>query len=749
MLTEEKPAIATKRPLAVDLDGTLFHGDLFTESMLRYVFAAPWRMFILIGWLMKGRAYAKARLAEAAPFDPADLPYDQRFLDWLKMERKAGRTLVLATASDRRAAKAVADYLGIFDAVFASDGVVNLKSARKAERLAAAFPEGFAYAGNEPADVKVWRAAKNAVIVNASRGLTVHAGKLAAVEEVFPLEASALRGLIEAIRPRQWVKNSLVFLPMLVGQAWMAPQAWVNAVIAFIALCFAASSICLLDDASNIDADRRHPRNRTRPIASGALSPMLALPIAALFAGGGIALGFLAGVAPLIGLYLAVSLLSTFWLKGQRILDMFLIASLYVIRIVIGGVATGDLASALKPVLYSIFAVIALTACTTAPIDPHKLHERILTLDTHLDTPMNLERPGWDIAARHDDGYTQVDLPRMIEGGLDGGFWAIYTPQGPRTPEGIAAAHAAAERRLTLIKAMIAAHPDQFAEAHNAADAARIAAQGKRIVYLSIENAYPWTGHADELPRLYQSGVRMLGLVHTTNNDLADSATDRNGPEWHGLSPQGRVFVAEANRLGMIVDASHASDEVFDQLLTLSKTPIILSHSGVHALYDHPRNISDERLRALAASGGVIQINSLGSYIAHLEIPPERTAALAQLRAQFGPLAALPPAQRDAYDAARRAIDARYPPPMADFEDFMRQLLHALEIAGPDHVGIGADWDGGGGVHGMNDVSALPKITERLLAAGYTERQIANIWSGNVLRLLRHAEQYAAQQKTN
>lgn len=397
---------------------------------------------------------------------------------------------------------------------------------------------------------------------------------------------------------------------------------------------------------------------------------------------------------------------------------------------------------------FSAFALLlALSACASTPDDPRALHERLMVLDTHLDTPANLPRAGWDIAARHDHAadYSQVDLPRMIEGGLDGGFWVIYTPQGPRTPEGNARALEYALQRGRAILAMAAAHPDQFERATRAEDAARIHAAGKRVVYISIENAWPLSGAADQLPVFYDLGVRMLGLVHFSNNDFADSATDPNGAEWRGLSPAGRDLVRQANALGMIVDASHASDEVFDQLLELSATPIILSHSGPRAVYDHPRNIDDARLRRLAAAGGVIQINAYGSYLTELPPAPERREALAALRADYGTIYDVPSDRMQAYLDARRAIDARWPAPQADFEDFMRHLLHALALVGPDHVGIGADWDGGGGVEGMEDVSDLPKITERLLAAGYSEDDIAKIWGGNVLRLLRAAEEYAVQ----
>jgi membrane dipeptidase len=374
--------------------------------------------------------------------------------------------------------------------------------------------------------------------------------------------------------------------------------------------------------------------------------------------------------------------------------------------------------------------------------DARAVHERLLTLDTHLDTPANFARPGWDMTDRHgwDEDFTQVDVPRMKQGGLDGGFFAIYTPQGPRTAAGNAAARDAALLRAVQIREMVARHSDQLELAFRADDAARIAASGKRVIFQSIENAYPIGWDVSLLKTFYDLGVRMAGPVHFTNNDLGDSATDPKGAEWHGLSPVGKAFVAEANRLGMILDASHSSDDVFDQMLAQSTTPIILSHSGCRAVFDHPRNIDDERLKRLAASGGVIQINAYSDYLMKAPANPERDAAFRALGQKYGPLRTLAGAQLKAYAAERRAIEMRSPLQRASLDDVMAHALHALKLVGPDHVGIGLDWDGGGGVNGMPDVAAIPVITERLLAAGYSEGDLQKIWSGNVLRLLRAAE---------
>jgi len=372
------------------------------------------------------------------------------------------------------------------------------------------------------------------------------------------------------------------------------------------------------------------------------------------------------------------------------------------------------------------------------------LHEQVLTLDTHLDTPANFALDGWDITKQHDptkDG-SQVDLPRMQQGGLDGGFWAIYTPQGPRTVEGERIARDFAFTRAAAIREMVAAHRNQFELALKADDAPRIAARHKHIVFMSIENGYPVEGDLSLLDTFYALGVRLAGPVHFLNNDLADSATDPKGPEWHGLSAKGRAFVAAANRLGIVIDASHASDEVLDQCIALSKTPVLLSHSGAKAVFSHPRNVDDERLKKLAASGGVIQINFLSDYLIATPKIAEREAALSALFAEARK-PGLTLAQRESLIARKHEIDQRFPIPRASFEDAFQHLLHAINVVGIDHVGIGADFDGGGGVTGFEDARDYPKITARLLAAGYTQADLEKVWSGNVLRVLRAAENYA------
>lgn len=366
------------------------------------------------------------------------------------------------------------------------------------------------------------------------------------------------------------------------------------------------------------------------------------------------------------------------------------------------------------------------------------LHDGLLTLDTHLDTPEHFSRRGWSMVDRHvvTEDLTQVDLPRMKAGGLDGGFFVIYTAQGELTAEGYRGARDFALNRATEIREMVAAHPDQFELAYTAEDAARINKAGKIFVFQSIENSWPIGEDLSLLTTFYKTGVRMAGPVHFRNNQFADSSTDK--PIWHGFSPLGLRWLAEANRLGILVDVSHASDDVVDQAVQLSKAPIIASHSGARAIYDHPRNLDDGRIKKIADSGGAICINSV--YLINGAASPERKAALDAIgkAPEEGT-----EAEVKAWAARKAAVDKQYPPVRANFDTFMSSMLHTLKIAGPKAVCVGADWDGGGGVEGLEDVADLPKITARLKAEGYSDADVQAIWSGNVLRLVAGAQAYA------
>ena len=295
--------------------------------------------------------------------------------------------------------------------------------------------------------------------------------------------------------------------------------------------------------------------------------------------------------------------------------------------------------SAFRHALVLAVSGLALAACTTtAAAAPHgvsaeawAIHQRLMTLDTHLDTPAFFDTVrGYDITARHDverDG-SQVDYPRMVEGGLDGGFWVIYMGQGPLTPEGYRPSATRRCIRATSIQKMVAAHPDKFELALTSADAARINAAGKKIVYISMENSYELGEDLSLLDTFYKLGVRMAGPVHNGTNQLADSTNPGAvGMKWGGLSPMGNEYVRRANELGIMLDGSHSSDATIEQMIDLSATPIILSHHGADHLNEHPRNAPDALLKKLAAKGGVIHMNALGSFIKALPQTKERIDA--------------------------------------------------------------------------------------------------------------------------
>jgi membrane dipeptidase len=388
--------------------------------------------------------------------------------------------------------------------------------------------------------------------------------------------------------------------------------------------------------------------------------------------------------------------------------------------------------------LLAAASLLALAACTPAaepqPTDPVEVHRSLLVLDTHLDTPLNFDRAGWDFGARHTlaDDLIQLDLPRMADGNLDGGFFAIYTAQGPLTAAGYADALAHARKRSDSIDRVIAAHSDVIAPARTADDAPRLAAAGKLIAFKSIENSYPLGEDLSLLKEFYDRGVRLAGPVHSLNNQLADSSGDK--PKWGGLSPLGRQWVAEMNRLGIVIDASHSADSTFDDLLDLSKTPILLSHSSPRAAFDHPRNLDDVRIRKLAAKGGAICMSTI--YLSAMNI----TDARAKVFDEYEHISEMTPAQLAELVRRTRALDKTEQFWSTTFDQYMTALLHTIEVAGVDHVCFGADWDGGGGIAGLQDITDLPVITARLLAAGYSRTDIEKMTSGNVLRIMRAAE---------
>jgi len=330
-------------PLCVDLDGTLLAIDSLQETVVDAV-RRDWRvLFRLPGWLLQGRAMLKRHLADAAPVDPALLPYNHDFLDWLKEERRSGRSLILATASDRRTAEAVAAHLGIFDAVIATDGENNLKGAAKADQLCKHFGErGFAYAGNDRADLAVWPRAGGAVVVRANAGVTRRARAMTQVEREFPRKGNRLLLLARAMRLYQWVKNLLVFAAPAAAHQLLVPDILADSLLMFLSFGLTASGIYLMNDVADLPSDRQHPRKRLRPFASGALPVMAGLigGPALVLLGLLIAAGLGASSLVVLISYAIISTAYSLGLKKLPLVDVFILAGLYTIRIVAGGMAT-------------------------------------------------------------------------------------------------------------------------------------------------------------------------------------------------------------------------------------------------------------------------------------------------------------------------------------------------------------------------------------------------------------------------
>jgi membrane dipeptidase len=392
--------------------------------------------------------------------------------------------------------------------------------------------------------------------------------------------------------------------------------------------------------------------------------------------------------------------------------------------------------------LLPLFAVtLAIPAAAQQPdvsAPDRAAHERMIVIDSHLDTPTYFEVPGWNFGEAHvyAEDNSQVDLPRMRAGGLDGGFFVIYTAQGALTPEGYASARDAALLRAMAIQRAMAANSAAIGLATTPDEAERLVAQGRRFAFQSIENSWPLGEDLSLLTTFHRLGVRMAGPVHSRTNQFADSATGE--ARWGGLSPLGRQWVAEMNRLGMIIDASHSSDAAFDQMLALSRVPIVLSHSGPRAMFEHRRNLDDGRMRRLAEAGGLMMLNSI-FLVAHDS--SDARDAIQERQKQWGSLDA---GQRRQLQADLAALNAQRPYTTADFDLFMRSMLHAIRVMGADHVGLGADWDGGGGVIGMEDIAALPRISARLRREGLSEADIAKVMGGNLLRVMRQVQAGAA-----
>ena len=332
-------------PLCVDLDGTLVRSDTLVEGAFsligdRAFLAAIPRL------LFAGRAKLKRYVAENAAFDPVSLPYNARFLRFVKEQKEGGRTIILVTAADRSVAQAVASHLALFDDVIASDGIRNLKGEAKAAALTERFGRGgYCYAGNDTSDVAIWRQAGAAVLVDVPGSLALQVGRIVPIEAAFDREQSRFAALLDAMRPHQWVKNLLVFVPIFTAHALNDRTGLLGAALMFLGFCAVASAIYLINDATDLVADRRHERKRRRPFASGRLPLTFGLVSAGLLLLLGLTLGLFAGGLVFLAGYAVMSVGYSVKLKTQPLVDVFILAALYLIRVLAGGVAAGHLVS--------------------------------------------------------------------------------------------------------------------------------------------------------------------------------------------------------------------------------------------------------------------------------------------------------------------------------------------------------------------------------------------------------------------
>lgn len=349
-------------PICVDLDGSLIHSDLLLESFLLLIKRNPLYLFLVPLWLLRGKAMLKAEIAKRVKLNGAALPYTQAFVAWLKQQKQQGRAIWLCTASDVTLAQAVADHLQCFDGVLASDGHTNLSGANKAQALIQRFGDkGFDYCGNHRVDLAVWQHARQAIVVNGSAQLVQQAGRVSQVSQTFDAPAVGLKAWSKALRVHQWAKNALIFVPLAAAHKLTDAGAVMESLLAFVAFSLCASSVYLLNDMLDLEADRAHHSKSKRPFASGQLSllfGLLAAPVLLLAA------ATLCWVLPapfmaVLAIYYVVTLAYSFWLKRLVMIDVLALAGLYTVRIVAGAAATAVPLS-FWLLMFSIFIFLSL-----------------------------------------------------------------------------------------------------------------------------------------------------------------------------------------------------------------------------------------------------------------------------------------------------------------------------------------------------------------------------------------------------
>jgi 4-hydroxybenzoate polyprenyltransferase/phosphoserine phosphatase len=348
-------------PLCVDLDGTMIRTDSLVESVLAAVKARPYRAVLLPFWAMRGKAYFKKKAAEGGQLDPATLPYNLELLEYLKLEKSAGRTLVLATGANEAVGRGVGDHLGIFDLVLASDEQRNLTGRRKSEELIGRYgARGFDYVGDSDADLHVWSEARSALLVNCSPRTVQRVRQQTPVVKTFSTGTNWI-DLVRALRVHQWAKNLIVFLPLVASHRAFDPWSLFCCITAFIAFCLCASGAYILNDLLDLPADRQHARKRNRPFASGAVPIWLGLLWSPALMLAGTSVGFV--LRPTVGLvlltYIALTVAYSSYFRSVTLVDVFLLATLYTIR-VIGGHEAAQIIYSKWLLGFSIFFFLSL-----------------------------------------------------------------------------------------------------------------------------------------------------------------------------------------------------------------------------------------------------------------------------------------------------------------------------------------------------------------------------------------------------
>lgn len=372
-----------------------------------------------------------------------------------------------------------------------------------------------------------------------------------------------------------------------------------------------------------------------------------------------------------------------------------------------------------------------------------KIHAKTLTIDSHTDTPLRFLNSDFDIGKSNDNRSSKVDLPKMKVGGLDAAFFAVFLSQRDRTEEGNMIAIEKAKQIFEAVHKEIAKYPELAEIALTPKDAIRLEKQGKRAIFIGIENGYAIGNDISMVKKYFEMGSRYMTLCHSKNNDICDSANDTL--EHNGLSKFGEKVVEKMNNVGMMIDVSHISDKSFYDVVKQSKTPVIASHSCSRAVCKNPRNMSDDMLLVLKENGGVIQMCILSNYVKEMEQDSARENAQMALREKYKGFKDLTDEMYKKVISEWYAIDDVYPPKQASVQDVVNHIDHIVSLIGIDHVGIGTDFDGGGGVDGCNNASEMQNITLELVKRGYSKQEIEKIWSANLLRVFQKVLDYAQE----